>query len=702
MIEMEIETVLTGDGGQNPVGHLQAQRLADCSNRSLTAVAVSSGGATMTALAGTVTVPEHSAVNVTSVGGQRRDECSGSGARMAGRPMRPKNGQHQPQQQKLNKRRYSMNASFKQSGYGKRRRRANSESDPVLPTNFLLGGNIFDPLNLNSLLDEEVNRTLNAETPKSSPLPAKSHDPVEILIPKDITDPLNLNSAGGDDDILVSPMKSRKRHRNRHHGGVGGMPAAQMDSGEIERGKAAEDCVAALSSTAVHAVPEPPREGAVLVSVTSVLESPQPYELNTSINCRDEVVAPILPCRHSHKTTSIPQKSQSKAPGSSGCLTSVVSCQPPSSRHRKRRRTSSRTDASSIPPTPSSQRGSVEPARGRATRGRSQTFHTPLVGGAHGHGAVTNHHGHQRSLNRRKERKFQYGNYSKYYGYRNPGLCEDPRMRVLRPEWFRGKVVLDLGCNTGHLTLSIAKNMQPARILGLDIDGGLVRAARQNVRHFLSELQTQEARRGPKTDHWEHGVSTEPRGSRTQDMEAEGVPSGEAGREPFSASYFPLSLRICRGPIAAPPIFVTGNEEFPANVTFVKENYVLQSDALLQAQQPEYDVILCLSLTKWVHLNWGDAGLQRLFKRAFRQLRPGGLFILEPQPWSSYGRRKKLTDTIYKNYYNIRLKPDQFSSYLTSEVGFSSYELIGTPKTMSKGFLRAIYLFHKGPSSYRK
>lgn len=580
---MEIETVLPGDGGQNTVGHLQAQRLADCSNRSLTAVAVGSGGATMTALAGAVTVSEHSAVNVTSVGGQGRDESAGSGARMAGRPMRPKNGQHQPQQQKLNKRRYSMNYSFKQSGYSKRRRRANSESDPVLPTNFLLGGNIFDPLNLNSLLDEEVNRTLNAETPKSSPLPAKSHDPVEILIPKDITDPLNLNSAGGDDDILVSPMKSRKRHRNRHHGGAGGMPAAQMDSGEIERGKAGEGRVAALSSTAADAVPEPPREGAVLVSLTSVLESPQPYELNTSINCRDEVVAPILPCRHSHKTTSIPQKSQSKAPGSSGCLTSAVSCQPASSRHRKRRRASSRTDAPSIPPTLSTQRGSVEPARGQATRGRSQTFHTPLVGGAQGLAAVTKHQGHQRGQSRRKERKFQYGNYSKYYGYRNPGPCKDPRMRVLRPEWFRGKAVLDLGCNTGHLTLSIAKNMQPARILGLDIDGGLVQAARQNVRHFLSELQTQEARRGPKTDRRERGVS----------MEAEGVPSEEACRGPFSASYFPLSFRICRGPIAAPPIFVTGNEEFPANVTFVKVS-----------PRGEPGAILC-------HLSEAETGIER-------------------------------------------------------------------------------------------
>lgn len=72
-------------------------------------------------------------------------------------------------------------------------------------------------------------------------------------------------------------------------------------------------------------------------------------------------------------------------------------------------------------------------------------------------------------------------------------------------------------------------------------------------------------------------------------------------------------------------------------------NYVLERDELLEAQKPEYDVILCLSLTKWVHLNWGDEGLKRLFKRLYRHLRPGGLLLLEPQAWASYGKRKNLT-----------------------------------------------------------
>lgn len=139
---------------------------------------------------------------------------------------------------RLMKRRNTANLAFKHPhAWGKRRRRANSESDSLLPTNFYLGGNINDPLNLNSLLDEEVSRALNAETPKSSPLPARSREPVEILIPRDITDPLNLNGGAADDaSVLVAPVRGgsgggRRRHRNRHHGGGAGAAGVSGGSG---------------------------------------------------------------------------------------------------------------------------------------------------------------------------------------------------------------------------------------------------------------------------------------------------------------------------------------------------------------------------------------------------------------------------------------------------------------------------------------
>lgn len=72
-------------------------------------------------------------------------------------------------------------------------------------------------------------------------------------------------------------------------------------------------------------------------------------------------------------------------------------------------------------------------------------------------------------------------------------------------------------------------------------------------------------------------------------------------------------------------------------------NYVLERDEQLSYVKEEYDTILALSITKWIHLNWGDDGLKRVFARMYQQLRPGGQLILEPQAWASYRRRKKLT-----------------------------------------------------------
>jgi 7SK snRNA methylphosphate capping enzyme len=141
---------------------------------------------------------------------------------------------------------------------------------------------------------------------------------------------------------------------------------------------------------------------------------------------------------------------------------------------------------------------------------------------------------------------------------------------------------------------------------------------------------------------------------------------------------------------------------FPYNVSFRQENYVLESDELLEGVRPEFDLILCLSITKWIHLNSGDDGLKRFFRRAFLHLRPGGKLILEPQPWSSYKRKKKLTEKIFETFKAIRFYPDKFQDYLLKEVGFSTMEKLTTPTHSSKGFQRPLMVFTKAEATPRR
>ncbi|XP_034131289.1 probable RNA methyltransferase CG1239 isoform X2 [Drosophila guanche] len=230
-----------------------------------------------------------------------------------------------------------------------------------------------------------------------------------------------------------------------------------------------------------------------------------------------------------------------------------------------------------------------------------------------------------------KDLNFLYGNYKHYYGKRILDKdFHDIRLDVLatQPELFRDKQLLDIGCNSGHLSIEIAKKFDAKSLVGLDIDRGLVKDAQTTI----SSLKR----------------------------------------------------------LAAP------GSRFPYNVKFVHGNYVLDDDVLLEIECPQFDVILCLSVTKWIHLNFCDAGLKQAFRRMFLQLRPGGKLILEPQSFDGYKRRKKLSESIRENYNSIVFRPEQFPEYLLSpEVGFASMELMGIPEHCRTGFKRPIQIFTK-------
>lgn len=243
-----------------------------------------------------------------------------------------------------------------------------------------------------------------------------------------------------------------------------------------------------------------------------------------------------------------------------------------------------------------------------------------------------------------KAKKFCYGNYSKYYGYRNPDKEQDVRLKYFDGSMFAGKDVLDLGCNIGHITLTIAKEYEPKKIVGVDIDGNLINVARKNIRRYLSKEKS---------------------------------------------SKFPVSMQLCYGPLFGQE---SNDTKFPHNIAFRKENWVPLEEAKEVTEM--FDVIMCLSVTKWVHLNWGDDGIKNLFKKMYQSIRPGGKLVLECQHWKSYARRKKLTPAIYKNYAEIQILPYEFPQYLQT-IGFVDWQTIGTPFHTQKGFRRPIWIFSK-------
>ncbi|CAJ0750375.1 21336_t:CDS:2, partial [Entrophospora sp. SA101] len=97
----------------------------------------------------------------------------------------------------------------------------------------------------------------------------------------------------------------------------------------------------------------------------------------------------------------------------------------------------------------------------------------------------------------------------------------------------------------------------------------------------------------------------------------------------------------------------------------------------------KYDTILGLSVSKWIHLNRGDKGLQEFFQRIYDNLRIGGRFIFEPQAWKSYRKYKDLSKTIKNNYGLIKFRPKEFHDYLMNVIKFKDSEEFTIPQTTS-------------------
>ncbi|OWY41560.1 Bin3-like protein [Alternaria alternata] len=223
--------------------------------------------------------------------------------------------------------------------------------------------------------------------------------------------------------------------------------------------------------------------------------------------------------------------------------------------------------------------------------------------------------GHQETPRSRSTRSLdgavmatEFGNYKDYSGVSKlPASAThllDPRLKILAtliPGIFAAKHCLDIGCNAGSVSIQLSFDFQAASVTGIDIDPKLIAQAEK-----LLALRASRAK--PPT----------------------------SGSAPV-VDYFPISAVLTHGYRIEPQNKAahsasTVSAAWP-RVTFFSADWAVPS---AHDVEESYDVILALSVIKWIHLQHRDAGLVAFFEKCASSLRTGGYLVIELQGWDSY------------------------------------------------------------------
>lgn len=134
----------------------------------------------------------------------------------------------------------------------------------------------------------------------------------------------------------------------------------------------------------------------------------------------------------------------------------------------------------------------------------------------------------------------------------------DHRVDLLDSSLFSEKRVLDLGCNSGNITIALAVEYKPSYIKGVDIDEGLIRKANTNLRVTYS--------------------LSDPKGERPKKFDLS-----------LQSHYFPKCLSNMYGlvPMAVPPNFE--RTKFPWTVEFEAVDW---TEEVYNPNDAHYDTIL--------------------------------------------------------------------------------------------------------------
>ncbi|KAF1988759.1 Bin3-domain-containing protein [Aulographum hederae CBS 113979] len=213
----------------------------------------------------------------------------------------------------------------------------------------------------------------------------------------------------------------------------------------------------------------------------------------------------------------------------------------------------------------------------------------------------------------------RFGNYKSYYThFRSPSI-PDPRLVQLEP-LVRGKRILDLGCNSGKLTLELAAHFDAEKAVGVDLDPYLISQANNAHGLVMREL-----------------------------------PSSRADAVSFELFDF-ATTRPYSG----------------------------------SAKGESWDVVLLLSVLKWVHLNNSDQVLLDLFAYLLSIVVPGGYLVIEPQDWDNYKRAVKKCPSLKPTFRTLKIQPP-----FTEELKQAGWTRVDGWERDEFGFERSMHIWRK-------
>lgn len=238
---------------------------------------------------------------------------------------------------------------------------------------------------------------------------------------------------------------------------------------------------------------------------------------------------------------------------------------------------------------------------------------------------------------------------------------------------FYGKDILDIGCNCGITTFLLSLKYKCRVVNAIDIDCNLINNNVTLLRTFIEFVLVYNSQnhvvpfflRRRNLTQMQRDIFLEVHLLR-EAVKGEAAKGKAAGGKMDEVEGSEIDQATGEKPESDQKMASTQERVFPFNIYFSCSDIF---DKVFQTAHSKYDVIICFSVLKWIHLNHGDAQVILFFDRVHSLLKEGGHFVLEYHKEIKYKVKKcdrdyytHETKLSYKNFDAIARGAYQNSS----------------------------------------